>query len=423
MGSKEDFDIYIGGMSGVFKGVKLTKKECEMKNIQNLVSITDNDEVTSISWDNNEEKEILLGCGVKDTRSVKVYDTECSTFTCSFFCNIGTGSINGISRYEEAILTAVHSGEVKLWRFKEEDQILIRAGENLNKMRHSKVNKDIIATGGENHKLKLFDLSRQVQTFLEKGLPHDWLELEVPVWISDIEFLPGTEQIVTVGRYGYVRLYDPRAQRRPVTDIEMANEPLTTLSIVPREKQIIVGSGKGKMNLIDLRKPAKVLNTYKDFVGSVTGISCSNNGPFVVSVSLDRHLRVHHIDTKLLLKKVYLTSRMSCMLLRSGFSFVAANEINEESTHGLSNKISKDSEVEIQNECKVSGSDSEYDTLFESMQVVGNKKDKKLIKRKKIKKDSMLSNEIVSHKFPLNKSEKSEKNPKKVKKSNSTNVM
>ncbi|CAK9825312.1 WD repeat-containing protein 74 [Anthophora retusa] len=366
MGSKEDFDIYIGGMSGVFKGVKLTKKECEMKNIQNLVSITDNDEVTSISWDNNEEKEILLGCGVKDTRSVKVYDTECSTFTCSFFCNIGTGSINGISRYEEAILTAVHSGEVKLWRFKEEDQILIRA---------------------------------------------------------DIEFLPGTEQIVTVGRYGYVRLYDPRAQRRPVTDIEMANEPLTTLSIVPREKQIIVGSGKGKMNLIDLRKPAKVLNTYKDFVGSVTGISCSNNGPFVVSVSLDRHLRVHHIDTKLLLKKVYLTSRMSCMLLRSGFSFVAANEINEESTHGLSNKISKDSEVEIQNECKVSGSDSEYDTLFESMQVVGNKKDKKLIKRKKIKKDSMLSNEIVSHKFPLNKSEKSEKNPKKVKKSNSTNVM
>ncbi|CAK9810269.1 WD repeat-containing protein 74 [Anthophora quadrimaculata] len=423
MGSKEDFDIYVGGKSGVFKGVKLNKKECEMKNIQNLVSITDNDEVTSISWGNDEEKEILLGCGVKDTRSVKVYDTECSTFTCSFYCNIGTGSINGISRYDEAILTAVHSGEVKLWRFKEEDQILIKAGENLNKMRHSKINKDIIATGGENHKLKLFDLNRQEQIFLEKSLPHDWLELEVPVWISDIEFLPGTQQIVTVGRYGHVHLYDPKAQRRPMINLEMVNEPLTTLSIVPREKQIIVGSGKGKMNLIDLRKPAKVLNTYKDFAGSVTGISCSNNGPFVVSVSLDRHLRVHHIDTKLLLKKVYLTSKMSCMLLRSEFSFATANEINEESAHGLSNKIGKDSEVEKQNECKISGSDSDYDTLFESMQVVGNKNDKKLIKRKKIKKDSILSNEIVSHKFPLKKSEKSERTPKKLKKLNSTNVM
>lgn len=69
-------------------------------------------------------------------------------------------------------------------------------------------------------------------------------------------------------------------------------------------RQIIVGSGKGKMNLVDLRNPAKVLNTYKGFVGSITGIACCKNEPYVVSVSLDRFLRIHHIDTKQLLKKV-----------------------------------------------------------------------------------------------------------------------
>ncbi|KOC69680.1 WD repeat-containing protein 74 [Habropoda laboriosa] len=397
MGLKENFDVYVGCTSGVFKGIKVDKKGCEIKNIQNLVSITDHDKVTSMSWGDDEEKEILLACGVKGVRSVKVYDVDCSIFTCSFFCNIGTGRINGISRYDEAILTAVHSGEVKLWRFKEEDQILIKAGENLNKMRHSKVNKNIIATGGEEHMLKLFDLNRQVQTFIEKNVPHDWLELKVPVWISDIEFLPGTEQIVTTSRYGHVRLYDPKVQRRPVLSVELENEPLTTLSVVPREKQIIVGSGKGKMNLIDLRKSSKVLNTYKGFLGGVTGISCSTSEPYVVSVSLDRHLRVHHIDTKELLKQVYLTSKMSCMLLRSGFSFTTANEINEESTQGRDNKIGKNAEIEKQNEHRNSDSDLEYDTLFKSMPVVGNKKDETLIKRKKIKRDSLLDNEIVSN--------------------------
>lgn len=58
------------------------------------------------------------------------------------------------------------------------------------------------------------------------------------------------------------------------------------------------------MKLVDLRKPSKVLNTYKGFLGSVTGIACSMSEPHVVSVSLDRYLRIHHIDTKQLLRKV-----------------------------------------------------------------------------------------------------------------------
>lgn len=58
------------------------------------------------------------------------------------------------------------------------------------------------------------------------------------------------------------------------------------------------------MNLIDLRKPGKILNTYKDFVGSITAVACAKSNPYIVSVGLDRYLRVHHLDTKQLLKKV-----------------------------------------------------------------------------------------------------------------------
>ena len=69
-------------------------------------------------------------------------------------------------------------------------------------------------------------------------------------------------------------------------------------------RHIIVGSTIGTMNLVDLRKCGFLLKTYKGFTGAVTGITCSTSNPYIASVSLDRHLRIHHMDTKALLKQV-----------------------------------------------------------------------------------------------------------------------
>lgn len=102
-------------------------------------------------------------------------------------------------------MTAVESGEISLWPFNEQEKVLINAGENLNKMCHSSVQKNIIATGGFEHRLKLFDLEKQTMIFTEKNVSHDWLELRVPIWISDINFLPKTQQIATASRYGHVK--------------------------------------------------------------------------------------------------------------------------------------------------------------------------------------------------------------------------
>ncbi|CAL1679409.1 unnamed protein product [Lasius platythorax] len=326
MSYKENFNIFVGGKSGVFKGIKVGGKTDIIKNIQDLVSITENDQVTTVAWGNNDEQEVLIACGAKGNRRVKIYDSESLAFTCSFPCNTGKGSIIGISRYDRSVLTAVKSGEVSLWPFDRKEEVLINAGENLHRMCHSCTQKNIIATGGLENRLKLFDLEKQELIFSEKNIPHDWLELRVPIWISDLNFLPGTKQIATVGRYGHVRLYDPYAQRRPVIDLTIKDEALTCLSVTPKEKYIIVGSGKGRMNLIDLRKSSTVLNTYKGFAGGVTGIACSMDNPYVASVSLDRHLRIHHIDTKELLKKIYLTSRLTCLVMRSDFSIETRNE-------------------------------------------------------------------------------------------------
>ncbi|XP_032673869.1 WD repeat-containing protein 74 [Odontomachus brunneus] len=405
MSYKDNFNVFVGGKSGIFKGIKIEKKANIIKNIQDLVSITESDQVTTVSWGDDDEKDILIACGVKGNRRVKIYDSESSRFTCSFLCNTGKGSINGISQYDGSILTAVNSGEVTLWRLDREEELLINAGENLDRMCHSRVQRNVIATGGREHILKLYDLEKQALIFNEKNLRHDWLELRVPIWISDMNFLPETQQIATVGRYGHVRLYDPRAQRRPVINITHQDEAFTCMCVTLKEKHIIVGSGKGNLNLVDLRKPGKILNTYKGFVGGVTGVACSMSNPYIASVSLDRYLRIHHIDTKELLKNIYLTSRLTCLAMRSDFSIETNTENNQkvitESSCDNGGSVGEQSSDDV-------ASEAEYDELFNKMQVVGNKSEKVGKKRKLVKSAKKVSSndrDIVSQN-PMQKRKK-----------------
>ncbi|XP_015586567.1 WD repeat-containing protein 74 isoform X2 [Cephus cinctus] len=386
MSYKQDFNVFVGATSGAFKGIKITDKGNIIKNIQSLSSITENHEVTAMAWGDDDEKEILMGCGVKGVR--------------------------------RAILTAVKSGEVKLWKFNKKEQLLINAGANLHRMRHSHINKNIIATGGEENELKLFDLERQSRIFLEKNVRHDSLELRVPISISDIGFLPNSSNVVTTSKYGFIRLYDPDAQRRPVINLTIKDEALTTLAIAPKEHHIVVGSGKGRMNLIDLRKPGKILNTYKDFVGSITSLACSAVQPYIISTGLDRHLRIHHLETKKLLKKVYLTSKINCMVLRSDFTMkdddendkIKAKESISTSLNGSNRDGNTDDNEEFDD------SEAEYDALFDKMDVIAHDKNDAYLAKEKRKlptKQAIIVDDSSD-------SEKAEKRPKLIKHKTST---
>ncbi|XP_012230167.2 WD repeat-containing protein 74-like [Linepithema humile] len=318
--NKSNFDIFVGGTSGIFKGIQVGKKGQIVKNIQDLASITKNDQVTIIEWGNDKEEDILIACGLKENRRVKVYDSNHLVFTRSFPCDVGKGSIKGLSRCEGSILTAVESGEVSLWTSDKIEVPIINAGNNLEKMRYSHTGKNII-TGGLENRLKVFDLEKQSLIFTEKDLPHDALQLRLPICITDLNLLPGTQTIATVSKYGYIRLYDSRAQRRPVINMQIQDKSWSCLSVTSKDKHIIVGSTIGTMNLVDLRKCGFLLKTYKGFTGAVTGITCSTSNPYIASVSLDRHLRIHHMDTKALLKQIYLTSNLTCIVMKSDFSF------------------------------------------------------------------------------------------------------
>ncbi|POI19974.1 hypothetical protein CIB84_016281 [Bambusicola thoracicus] len=83
------------------------------------------------------------------------------------------------------------------------------------------------------------------------------------------------------------------------------------------------------MAVIDLRQgwlsksfipPApsgRLLKCLKGVAGSVRGLQCHPSLPIVASCGLDRFLRLHNLDDKRLLHKVYLKSRLNCLLLSS----------------------------------------------------------------------------------------------------------
>ena len=324
---KNKYNVFVGARTGRLIGVRVKQiAPPQIENMcRNLISTVDHHDITCMSWGDNDEKEILLGCGVKEERSLKTFNRENQKFTSSFVCNSGKGPIKGTAKCNGNILISLQSGHILLNNCKEE--CILDAGENVMRMRQSELKKNIIATGGEENPLKLFDLETKTNVFTAKNVPHDSLQLRVPVSINDLCFFENNE-VATIGKYGHVRVYDSRKQRRPVVNFELKEQALTTLTTnFHREKELICGTGTGRIFSIDIRKAGKVLKTYKGPVGAVTALAVSKVDEVIVSTSLDRHLYVHDINSNILLKKVYLELNLNSMVLASEFSL---NEIKEE---------------------------------------------------------------------------------------------
>lgn len=71
-------------------------------------------------------------------------------------------------------------------------------------MRQGRVKREIIATGGLENPLKLFDIEKRKQTFVAKNMKNDFLGLKVPIWISDMGFFSDTFKVVIASKHGDV---------------------------------------------------------------------------------------------------------------------------------------------------------------------------------------------------------------------------
>lgn len=112
-------------------------------------------------------------------------------------------------------------------------------------------------------------------------------------------------------------MFDPSSpQRRPVLEVEYGEYPLTALSLPAGGNTVVVGNTHGQIALLDLRKGV-VRGCLKGLAGGVRALQCHPSQPLVASCGLDRFLRIHSLEDRKLQHKVYLKSRLNCLLLAS----------------------------------------------------------------------------------------------------------
>ncbi|XP_032533428.1 WD repeat-containing protein 74 isoform X1 [Chiroxiphia lanceolata] len=307
--------VWVGAETGAFKGVNLQKKVAT--NVVGGSGLSRGRGVCALCWGDPAQTEVLVG---SLDRSVRVFSTEKGKFVGSRLCPGGDGAFCGLGVLGSSIVTCVESGLIQVWGEDEAEkpQLEVPAGPGLCRMRQDPTRPHRVGTGGKENGLKVWDLQRPGEPlFRAKNVRNDWLDLRVPIWERDLQFLPGSDKVVTCTGHGQVRLYDPATpQRRPVLDTTFGEGPLTALALPPGDTSVVVGSARGDVAVIDLRK-GRVLRALKGFAGGVRGLQCHPHLPLVASCGLDRFLRVHGLEDGGLRHKVYLKSRLTCLLLNT----------------------------------------------------------------------------------------------------------
>nr|CAG8455606.1 4172_t:CDS:2 [Entrophospora candida] len=123
-----------------------------------------------------------------------------------------------------------------------------------------------------------------------KNLRNDFLDLRVPVWNTDMQFLNDDATKIVVGtKYNQIRIYDTKVKRRPVLDLSIG------------------------------------------FAGAVSSMEVDSKSTYLVTVSLDRFLRVHEMSGKHnLLQKIYLKQHLTSVLVNDEDEIKKANNDEKE---------------------------------------------------------------------------------------------
>ncbi|XP_023348559.1 uncharacterized protein LOC111717290 [Eurytemora carolleeae] len=113
MSEEKDFNVFAGAETGIFKGLNINSKCSLSKNFDKISNLTKESSISCMSY-GEDEQEILIGLR---SQYVKVFDVKDKSYSTVVETKAGTGPVVGVARYNEAILTAVESGLVKLWKY------------------------------------------------------------------------------------------------------------------------------------------------------------------------------------------------------------------------------------------------------------------------------------------------------------------
>merc|ERR1712037_1003930 len=244
--------------------------------------------------------------------------------------------------------------------------VKLREGRTLARLRQSCGDKSRVAVGGRETDMQVWDLGRPEHAlFRAKNVRPDMLDVR-----------------------------QEGAQRRPVAELvwveeskgegRVANTAIAALG----EQQVIVGTSRGKLGLWDWRSGQGykgLVRKYGGCVGAVKEISTQPSNKHFAAVGLDRFLRVweHGRGGKLAKHKIYLKSRLNCVLLTSGFDpeAVRKEDVGVKNGNEGEGDVCENDSVEILNDSTEDVKEEELkeedgDDIWDNMVVIDHKKRK-----------------------------------------------
>uniref|UniRef100_A0A8C6SGF9 WD repeat domain 74 n=1 Tax=Neogobius melanostomus TaxID=47308 RepID=A0A8C6SGF9_9GOBI len=285
-------DVWLGAETGLLKGVSVSRKQAV-----NFSSSGREQEVRALCWGGAGETEVLVG---QADGIVRTFSTEKGAFTISRRCGeAGEGCFSGLLALGPALATCTEKGAVRVWKEDGDEAVTeVRAGGHVKPSGPHRV-----ATGGKENPLKIWDLENPDKpVFSAKNLRDTYLDLRQPHWVRDMAFLPESDKVVTCTSYHQVHIFDPSSpRRRPVLEAVFGEYPLTALSLPADGLTVAVANTQGQMGA----------------TGSVRALQCHPSLPLIASCGLDRFLRIHSLQDRKLQHKVYLKSRLNCLLFSS----------------------------------------------------------------------------------------------------------
>ncbi|XP_074039706.1 WD repeat domain 74 lethal (2) k09848 [Leptinotarsa decemlineata] len=349
-------------------------------------------QVTALVFGRNPS-EIVIGY---DNSNVTIYDSKENKKVQDLTWLKGKGPVVGLECIDDYLMVVKSDGVVNKWNDRKNVTFEISFDEkgSLDTAVHNKSRENIIGTGGEHNDFKLWDLNTQQCIFKAKSLGHDYLDLPIPTSVRGISFFNESPHLsACCTKEGHVLLYDDRVQRRPVVKFLEKKASYTCISSTHRERQCLVGTTRGYMQLLDM-KAGKCVKTFTSFTGSVTSIACDPVEPYVATTSLDRYLRIHNLDNKELIHKVYMKQSLTKLLMKP---------IVKEEPTDIPEKV-----------------DEEFEEIFEQMEVVTEGKTKKRKTSQKLDEDdeiiSVQQKKVHKSRSKENKEERTEVAKKKTKK-------
>ena len=284
---------------GLLRGVHF---KTEQNTVVTYDQVSKQNEVVSLTKADGRPE---LFCTLKSSL-INVFDLSQNIYVNQFEME---GDLLTAFEIKDTFISVAKSGQVYVWK---DEEVTEKFKIGLNTECCSRTHDGRMISGGKENELKVWDLETQKPIFTSKNVKRDDLDIRMPVWVRSVTTLRTESNVISVGtQYHQYRQYDIRVKRRPVIEISWGELPI--ISLAATDTHCFMGNGKGDLGQVDLRM-AKNVSKFKGAVGSIRSLAVHHNEPYLASVGLDRHLRVHNINTKELEHKFYLKNKLNCVV-------------------------------------------------------------------------------------------------------------